>query len=171
MLIRPITAKEKEELHTRYVIMCCVDIRPFSMASQPGFQYFIGGLHPSYAQSTIHHSTMERILDDLAKKVRAGIIAKLEEHINSAKELGYDGPFFGLQSDMTSTSGTEFCTLAVSFVPKGATEMERLTLTTKAFPGRHTADDIVPWLRKVSSGIDVLNFATFVSSHVQTSLP
>lgn len=49
--------------HTRYVIMCCVDMRPFSMAFQPGFRYFVGGFSPAYVQSTIHHETMERILD------------------------------------------------------------------------------------------------------------
>ena len=28
--------------------------------------------------------------------------------------------------------------------------MERLTLTTKAFQGRHTSEDIAPWFRQVS---------------------
>lgn len=149
MFVRDMSATEREKQHMKYVIMCCVDVRPFSMAMNVGFQYFIAGLSPSYARSAIHHTTIERILDRLADDVRLAIIAKLKKQIDSAKELGYEGPVFGLQSDMTSSNGTEFCTFSVSFVPEGAMEMERLTLTTKAFPGRHTAEDIAPWIREV----------------------
>ncbi|CAN0150298.1 unnamed protein product [Pylaiella littoralis] len=85
----------------------------------------------------------------LADDVRLAIVAKLKIQIDSAKELGYEGPVFGLQSDMTSSNGIEFCTFSVPFVPEGAMEMERLTLTTKAFSGRHTAEDIAPWIREV----------------------
>ena len=83
MFTRPMSDKEMEEHHTRYVIMCWVDVRPFSMARHTGFQYFIGGLCPSYVQSIIHHTTMERILDELAEKVRIAIIAKLERHTST----------------------------------------------------------------------------------------
>ncbi|CAN0223010.1 unnamed protein product [Pylaiella littoralis] len=114
------------------------------MAERAGFQYFVGGLSPSYVQETIHKSTMENILDALAGDVRTNLITKLKDYIVSCKELGWGGPFFGLQSDLTSTQGIEFCTLTVSFIPKGNTEMERLTLTTKAFPGTHTASDVDP---------------------------
>lgn len=67
--------------------------------------------------------------------------------------LGYEGPVFGLQSYTTSTNGTEFCTFTVFLVAKGAKEMERLTLTTKAFLGRHTADAFAPWFREVRGRI------------------
>ncbi|CAN0446287.1 unnamed protein product, partial [Pylaiella littoralis] len=130
--------------------MCCVDVRPFSMAERAGFQYFVGGLSPSYVQETIHKSTMEKILDALAADVRTNLITKLKDYNVSCKELGWGGPFFGVESDLTSTQGIEFCTLTVSFIPKGNTEMERLTLTTKAFPGTHTASDVDPWIREVS---------------------
>lgn len=46
MFVRPMSNKEREAQHTRYVIMCCVDMRPFSMAFQPGFRYFVGGFLP-----------------------------------------------------------------------------------------------------------------------------
>ncbi|CAN0069286.1 unnamed protein product, partial [Pylaiella littoralis] len=147
--VKPMKADEKKEHHVRYVIMCCVDVRPFSMAERAGFQYFVGGLSPSYVQETIHKSTMENILDALAADVRTNLITKLKDYIVSCKELGWGGPFFGVQSDLTSTQGIEFCTLTVSFIPKGNTEMERLTLTTKAFPGTHTASDVDPWIREV----------------------
>ena len=41
--IQPMTPAEKKKHHVRYVIMCCVDVRPFSMAHRAGFQYFVGG--------------------------------------------------------------------------------------------------------------------------------
>lgn len=147
--IQPMTPAQKKKHHVRYVIMCCVDMRPFSMAERAGFQYFVGGLNPSYVTETIHKSTMEDILDALAADVRANLMTMLKDHIESCKELGWGGPFFGVQSDLTSTHGIEFCTLTVSFIPRGHTEMERLTLTTKAFPGTHTASDVDPWIRKV----------------------
>ncbi|CAN0351513.1 unnamed protein product [Pylaiella littoralis] len=130
--------------------MCCVDMRPFSMAHPAGFQYFVGGLSPAYVTETIHKSTLSNILDALAADVRANLITTLKDHVDSCKKLGWGGPFFGVQSDLTSTHGTEFCTLTVSFIPRGHTEMERLTLTTKAFPGTHTASDVDPWIREVS---------------------
>ena len=99
------STKEKEEQHTTYVIMCCVNVRPFNMARQSGFQYFIGGLCPAYVPTTLHHDTMSCILDGLVDAVRDGIIAKLKAQLDSTKELGYDGPVFGVESDMTSTQG------------------------------------------------------------------
>lgn len=151
--IQPMTPTEKRKHQVRYVIMCCVDMRPFSMAHRAGFQYFVGGLSPAYVTETIHKSTLSNILDALAADVRANLITKLKDHVDSCKKLGWGGPFFGVQSDLTSTHGTEFCTLTVSFIPRGHTEMERLTLTTKAFPGTHTASDVDPWIREVSLSI------------------
>ncbi|CAM9297061.1 unnamed protein product [Pylaiella littoralis] len=145
--------------------MCCVDVRPFSMAASMGFQYFVGGLSPSYMQQTIHKATMERILEALAADVRVNLIAKLKDHIFSCQQLGRGGPYFGVQSDLTSTHGTEFCTLTVSFVPKGSTELERLTLTTKAFPGTHTASDVEPWVRGVTTDF----FAPIVEGNADPS--
>ena len=84
MFNRPMSTKEKEEQHTRYVIICCVDVRPFNLARQSRFQTFIGGLCPAYVQTTIHHDTMSRILDGLADAVRDSIIAKFKEQLDSA---------------------------------------------------------------------------------------
>ncbi|CAM9381352.1 unnamed protein product, partial [Pylaiella littoralis] len=57
------------------------------------------------------------------------------------------------QKDGKPAAGSRsiFCTLTVSFIPRGHTEMERLTLTTKAFPGTHTASDVDPWIREVTT--------------------
>ena len=80
------STEEKEGQHTRYVIICCVDVQPFNMARQSGFQNFIGGLCLAYVQTTIHHDTMGRILDGLADAVHDGIIANLkEQQLDSAK--------------------------------------------------------------------------------------
>ncbi|CAM9575148.1 unnamed protein product, partial [Ectocarpus sp. 4 AP-2014] len=146
MFVRPFSEKEMEAHHTRYVIMCCVDVRPFSMAMQPGSQYFAGGLSPGYVQSKIHHATAERILTGLVGDVRGAMTKKVKAQIDSTRELGYNGPVFGVQSDMTSNGGSEFYTLSLSFVPKGGKDIERLMVTTKVFPGRHTASDIEPWI-------------------------
>ena len=44
---------------------------------------------------------------------------------------------------------TEYITVALSFVSEDWC-MERVTVCTKAFPRKHTQDEIEPWVRKVS---------------------
>ena len=64
-------------------------------------------------------------------------------------QAGWYGPFVGIQMDMTTVFNTEYITMALSFVSEDW-GMERVTVCTKAFPGKHTQDEIEPWIRKVS---------------------
>lgn len=147
--VRPLTPKEREEHNRRYVIFCALEARPFSLASGAAFRYFVGGFSPSYASQVIHPETVTKLLTELSAEVKAAITAKLSAHHDSVTKLGWHGPFVGIQMDMTTAFNTEYITVALSYVSEEWC-MERLTVCTKAFPGRHTQDEIEAWLREVS---------------------
>ena len=67
-----------------------------------------------------------------------------------------------IQVDATSTHNTEFFTVSFSWISPDWRRMERVTYCTKAFPGRHGADEIEPWLRQV--GILSSNFLVLSST-------
>lgn len=146
---RPLTQKERHEHNRRYVIFCALESRPFNMAAGAAFRYFIGGFSPSYASQTIHPETVNKHLIELSTEVNTAITAKLRAQHDSVTKLGWYGPFVGIQMDMTTVFNTEYITVALSFVSEDWC-MERVTVCTKAFPGKHTQDEIEPWVRKVS---------------------
>ena len=111
--------------------------------------HFIGGFSPSYASQTIHPETVNKHLVELSTEVNTAIIAKLRAQHDSATKLGWYGPFVGIQMDMTTVFNTKYITVPLSFVSEDWC-MERVTVCTKAFPGKHTQDEIEPWVRKVS---------------------
>ena len=60
-------------------------------------------------------------------------------------------PLLGAQLDLTTVANEEYITFSVSYVAEGETTITRVGLATRAFPGSHTAEDIEPWIEKVSS--------------------
>ena len=63
--------------------------------------------------------------------------------------MGYSGAFLGAQQDPTTAAGEEYITFSVSYVEKGSSDVTRVALATRAFPGTHAADDIKPWIENV----------------------
>ena len=54
----------------RYVIWCCINLRPEQMRFDDGFQLFVGALAPEYVQPTMAKETLcdgvkKNVLDDL----------------------------------------------------------------------------------------------------------
>lgn len=147
---RAMSKKQREEQDRRYVILCASEMRPISMSSGAAFQYFIGGLSPSYVSQTIHQTTIDRHLDALFMEVKTAITVKLQEHVTSVRKMGWYGPCVSAQVDLTTANNVEYATMSLSWVPQDWSEMERVTVCTKAFPGRHTQEELEPWLRKVS---------------------
>ena len=62
---------------------------------------------------------------------------------------GDSGAFLGAQLDLTTAAGEEYITVSVSYVKKGSSDVCRVALVTRAFPGTHAADDIKPWIENV----------------------
>ena len=153
--------KESDEHHRRYVIFCAIESKPFNLAAGQAFRYFIGGLSPSYVSQTIHPETIHKHLIELSTEVKTAITAKLKAHHDLVIKLGWYGPFVGIQMDLTTTFNTEYITVALSFVSDDWS-MERKTVYTKAFPGRHTQEEIERWIRKVSLVLCVAGWAPFL---------
>ena len=63
--------------------------------------------------------------------------------------MGYSGAFLGAQLDLTTAAGEEYITFSVSYVKKGSSDVSRVALATRAFPGTHAADDIKLWIENV----------------------
>ena len=154
LLHRPLSATKKEEQTRRYVTMCAVDLHPFSMLSSAAFQWYLGGYSPSFITENPHHTTINRHLDELCSGVRDGITAQLVAQYEPVKKVGWTGPWMSIQVDATSTHHMEFFTVSFSWIAPDWRRMERVNYCTKAFPGRHGAEEIEPWLRQVG----ILNF-------------
>ena len=63
--------------------------------------------------------------------------------------MGYSGAFLGAQLDLTTPADKEYTTFTVAYVRKGSSDVTRVVLATRAFPGTHTAEDIRPWIEAV----------------------
>ena len=59
------------------------------------------------------------------------------------------GPFLGGQLDLITISNEEYITFSVPFIPPGEVTIKRIGLATRAFPGQHTATDVIFWVEKV----------------------
>jgi len=119
------------------------------MASGDGFRLFTAGLLPQYGESVIHRDTFNKILGSICEEVYDGIQAQLKQQYDSTRELGWTGPFVSVQMDLTTTHKIEYATMSVSFVPPTWNELVRLSVGTRAFPGRHTASDIEKFVKEV----------------------
>lgn len=149
MLVRPLPEKLRIQQDLRYTAMCAVDLRPFSMIETPAFKWFLGGFSQSYVHETVSPQKIAENLDKLCSQVRAAMTLKLKEQYESVRAMDWTGPWVSVQCDATSTNNTEYFTVSFSWIPPDWSGMERVAFCTKAFPGKHTAVEIEPWIRQV----------------------
>lgn len=146
----PTMAKSRREAaDRRYVLWCCIDLRPEQMRYDPGFKLLMGALSPEYVETTMAKSTFNQILDEVYATVLSSVVGELRTLREANLAMGYSGPFLGAQLDLTTAGGEEYITFTVTYVKKGDTDLTRVSPATRAFPGSHTAADIQPWIEKV----------------------
>lgn len=141
--------KQRDFADLRFVIWCCINLRPQQMRLDDGFKVFVGALSPQYVDTAMSAATFNKILDSLFDRVKQGVMDDLRLLREECLSMGYGGAFLGAQLDLTTVAGEEYITFTVSYVKKGSTKISRVALATRAFPGSHTADDIKPWIEAV----------------------
>ena len=106
------------------------------MRYDEGYKLHVGALSSEYVETGMSDTTFNSILSDVYTEVCDAVKENLKQHRQSCMDLGYHGPFFGAQLDLTTVANEEYIT--------------RVGLATRAFPGTHTASDIEPWIEKAS---------------------
>ncbi|CAB1106218.1 unnamed protein product [Ectocarpus sp. CCAP 1310/34] len=142
--------KQREFADLRYMIWCCINLRPMQMRYDDGFKLFVGALSPQYVDTTMAATTFNKLLDTLHDRMKQAVVDDLRSVREECLGMGYGGAFLGAQLDLTTVAGEEYITFAVSYVKKGDTDVSRVSLATRAFPGSHTADDIKPWIEALT---------------------
>ena len=102
------------------------------------------------------NSVLRTLYDRVKKKVLDGLRSFREEYL----AVGYSGAFLGAQLDL-ATVASEYITFSVSYVKKGSSDVSRVALATRAFPGTHAADDIKPWIENVRRLLSLYVFWLF----------
>ena len=152
-LVKYMTPKMDERRRSfadlRYVIWCCINLRPEQMRFDDGFQLFVGALAPEYVHTTMAKETFNSALGTLHDRVKKNVLDDLRSFREECLAVGYSGAFLGAQLDLTTAAGEEYITFSVSYVKKGSSDVSRVALATRAFPGTHAADDIKPWIENV----------------------
>lgn len=148
-MVPTMTKARKDAADRRFVLWCCIDLRPEQLRFDQGFKLFLGSLSPEYVTTTMAKSTFNQTLDELYGTVLSSVVGELRTLREENLGMGYSGPFLGAQLDLTTAAGEEYITFTVTFVKKGDTDMTRIALATRAFPGSHTAEDVQPWIEKV----------------------
>ena len=133
----------------RYVIWCCINLRSEQMLFDDGFQLFVGVLSPEYVNTTMAKETFNSVLSTLYDWVKKNVLDDLRSFREECLAVRYSGAFLGVQLDLTTAAGEEYITFSVSYVNKGSSDVSRVALATRAFPGTHAADDIKPWIENV----------------------
>ena len=133
----------------RYVIWCCINLRPEQMRFDDGFQLFVGALALEYVHTTMATETFNSVLGTLYDRVKKNVLDDLRSFREERLVVGYWGAFLGAQLDLTTAAGEEYITFSVSYVKKGSSDVSRVAFATRAFPGTHAADDIKPWIENV----------------------
>ena len=94
--------------------------------------------------------TFDKTLTTLHDRMKQNVMDDLRSFHEECLAVGYLGAFLlGAQLDLTTAAGEEYITLTVSHVPKGSSDVTRVALATRGFPGTHTAEDIRPWIEAV----------------------
>ena len=145
--------KRREMADLRFVIWCCINLRPQQMRYDDGFKLFVGVLSPQYVDTTMAPTTFNKVLDALYDRVKQAVLDDLRSLREECLGMGYGGAFLGAQLDLTTVANEEYITFTVSYVKKGNTDVTRVALATRAFPGSHTAEDIKPWIEAVRNTI------------------
>ena len=148
-MTKKLRKNQQVEKNRRYVAMCAVDFRPFSMINIPAFCWYLGGFSPAYMEKEMHKTTLEGHLSSLSADMRAAMTARLAEQYDSAQALARNGPWISIQCDATRTNNIEYYTVSFPWVPPDFSGMERVAFCTKELPGRNGAAEIEPWLRQV----------------------
>ena len=65
-IVKTLTKTRQEEQDRRYVAMCAVDFRPFSMFDTPAFRWCLGGFSPAYIQKPILFAFRSGLVVDIA---------------------------------------------------------------------------------------------------------
>ena len=145
-LVKYMTPKMDERRRSfadlRYVIWCCINLRPEQMRFDDGFQLFVGALAPEYVHTTMAKETFNSVLGTLYDRVKKNVLDDLRSFREECLAVGYSGAFLGAQLDLTTAAGEEYITLRASYVKKSSSDVSRVALATRAFLGTHAADDM-----------------------------
>ena len=57
-----LSASERRMIDRLFVLWCCLDMRPFTMRDDIGFNLFAAAVCPAYMEQSLHHSTAIKIL-------------------------------------------------------------------------------------------------------------
>ena len=115
----------------RYVVWCCINLRPEQMRVDDGFQLFVGALAPEYVPTTMAKETFNSVLGTLYDRVKKNVLDDLRSFRAECLALGYSGAFLGAQLDLTTMAGEEYITFSVSYVNKGSSDVSRVALATR----------------------------------------
>ena len=80
--------------------------------------------------------------------MKKNVLDYLRSFREESLAVGHLGAFLGAQLDLTTATGEGYITFSVSYVKKGRSDLSRVALATRAFPGTHDADDIKTLDRK-----------------------
>ena len=88
--------------------------------------------------------------------MKKSVIDDLRSFRDECLAVGYSGAFFlGAQLDLTTAAGEEYIIFTVSYVRKSSSDVARVALATRTFPGTHTAEDIRPGTEAVRRSLVV----------------
>ena len=100
----------------RYVIWCCINLRPEQMRFDDGFQLFVDALAPEYVHTTMAKETFNSVLSTLYDWVKKNVLDDLRSFREECLAVRYSGAFLGVQLDLTTAAGEEYITFSVSNV-------------------------------------------------------
>eukprot|EP00904_Undaria_pinnatifida_P008197 jgi/Undpi1/4507/HiC_scaffold_18.g07861.m1 len=120
------------------------------MRFDEGFQLFLGALAPEYLDTTMAKQTHNSVLDGLHDRVKRNAMDKLRSFREGCLAMGYSGACLGAQLDLTTAAGEEYITFSVLYILECSSDVTRVALATRAFPGTHTAEDIMPWIEELT---------------------
>ena len=103
----------------RYVIWCCINLRPEQMRFDDGFQLFVGALALEYVHTTMATETFNSVLGTLYERMKKNVLDDLRSFREECLAAGDSGAFLGAQLDLTTAAGEEYiCLLYTSPSPR-----------------------------------------------------
>ena len=88
----------------RYVVWCCINLRPEHMRFHDGFQLFVGALGPEHVHTTMAKETFNSVLGTLYDRVKKKVLDDLRSFRGECLAVGYSGAFLGAQLDLTTSA-------------------------------------------------------------------
>lgn len=76
-LVPDMNRKQRDFADLRFVIWCCINLRPQQMRLDDGFKVFVGALSPQYVDTAMSAATFNKILDSLFDRVKQGVMDDL----------------------------------------------------------------------------------------------